>query len=131
MVKNIIWIIDDDFIYQTIVKKIIQKTDVFSAHSSFSNGKEAFNTLKNTLEEDSIYLPDIILLDINMPVMDGWEFMEEIIKIKAAINNQIKIYIVSSSIAVEDKDKSKKYKDIAGYIPKPITVKDLLDIASR
>lgn len=130
MKKNIIWIVDDDFIYQTIVKKIIQKTDVFSAHSSFSNGKEAINTLKNTLEENKLYLPDIILLDINMPVMDGWEFMEEIKKIDYNINNQIKIYIVSSSIAIEDKNKSKSYTDIVGYIPKPITVKDLLAIVS-
>lgn len=131
MDKNIIWIVDDDFIYQTITKKLIQKTGVFSAHSSFSNGKEAITTLKNTLEEDSLYLPDIILLDINMPIMDGWEFMEEIKKIKPEINNQIKIFIVSSSIALEDKNKSKTYSDIIGYIPKPITVNNLLTIVSK
>jgi len=63
--------------------------------------------------------------------MDGWEFMEEIKKMKSRINNQIKIYIVSSSIAIEDKNKSKTYSDIVGYIPKPISVNDLMTIISN
>ena len=105
--KKIIWVIDDDIIYQTIINKLIQKSGVFSANSSFMNGKEAITTLINTLEKDNNCLPDIILLDINMPVMDGWEFMEEIKKIKSKIDKHIQIYIVSSSIAVEDRNKSK------------------------
>jgi CheY-like chemotaxis protein len=130
MNKKIIWVVDDDAIYQTIINKLIQKSGVFSTHSSFMNGKEAIITLKNTLEVDSNNLPDIILLDINMPVMDGWEFMEEIKKIKSKINKHILIYIVSSSIAIEDKNKSKTFPDIIGYIPKPITVNDLLSIVA-
>jgi CheY-like chemotaxis protein len=130
MKKKIIWVIDDDIIYQTIIHKLIKKAGVFSAHSSFMNGKEAINTLKNTLGEND-FLPDIILLDINMPVMDGWEFMEEIKMIKAKINKQIIIYIVSSSIALEDKNKSKTFPDIFGYIPKPISANDLIAIVSN
>jgi CheY-like chemotaxis protein len=130
MRKKIIWVVDDDVIYQTIIKKLITKAGVFSAHSSFMNGKEAINTLTNTIEE-SEYLPDIILLDINMPVMDGWEFMEEIKMIKSKISKKIIIYIVSSSIAVEDKNKSKTFIDIIGYIPKPISVDDLISIVSN
>jgi len=128
--KKIIWVIDDDIIYQTIINKLIQKTEVFSKHSSFMNGKEAIITLNNTLEKDDNCLPDIILLDINMPVMDGWEFMEEIKRIKSKINKHILIYIVSSSIAIEDRDKSKTFTDIMGYIPKPISVNDLLSIVT-
>jgi len=129
--KKIIWVIDDDIIYQIIINKLIQKSGVFSTHSSFLNGKEAIITLNNTLEKDDNSLPDIILLDINMPVMDGWEFMEEIKRIKSKINKHIQIYIVSSSIAVEDRNKSKTYTDIMGYIPKPITVNDLIAIVSN
>ncbi len=131
MKKEIIWIIDDDPIYQTIIHKLIQKAGVFSSHSSFTNGKEAIITLKNTLEDDANCLPDVILLDINMPVMDGWEFMEEIKMIKAKINKQIIIYIVSSSIAIEDRNKSKTFTDIMGYIPKPISINDLIAIVSK
>ena len=130
MKKKIIWIIDDDPIYQTIINKLIQKSGVFSEHSSFTNGKEAITTLNNTLEVHTDSLPDIILLDINMPVMDGWEFMEEIKMIKSKIHKQI-IIIVSSSIALEDKNKSKTFSDIIGYIPKPISVDDLLGIVAK
>jgi CheY-like chemotaxis protein len=66
-----------------------------------------------------------------MPVMDGWEFMEEIKMIKSKISKKIIIYIVSSSIALEDKNKSKTFPDIFGYIPKPISVADLLSIFSE
>jgi CheY-like chemotaxis protein len=92
------------------------------------NGKEAITTLNNTLKNNDEHIPDIILLDINMPVMDGWEFMEEIKRIKSKINKQIIIYIVSSSIALEDRNKSKTFTDIIGYIPKPISVADLITI---
>ena len=65
-----------------------------------------------------------------MPVMDGWEFMEEIKKIKFKFDKRIQIYIVSSSIANEDKNKSKTFADIIGYIPKPVSVNDLLTIVA-
>ncbi|POY40861.1 response regulator [Flavobacterium alvei] len=130
MKKKIIWIIDDDAIYQKIIEKIIKKSGVISSHTSFSNGNEAINTLKNTLE-DNKQLPDIILLDINMPVMDGWEFMEEIKYLKSKIDKRIIIYMVSSSIAPEDKNKSKTFTDIYSYIPKPVSVNDLIAIVSN
>ena len=52
MNKKIIWVVDDDVIYQTIINKLIKKSGVFSAYSSFMNGKEALNTLKNTIGEN-------------------------------------------------------------------------------
>lgn len=128
MNKKTIWIIDDDKIYQKIINKLIQKSGVFSTHSTFMNGKEAIITLSKTLENNEELIPDIILLDINMPIMDGWEFMEEMKIIKSKINKQIIIYIVSSSILIEDRNKSKTFTDISGYIPKPISVEDLISI---
>lgn len=131
MKKKIIWIVDDDIIYQTIAKKLIQKAGIFVSHSSFFNGKQAINALNNALEDSSENIPDIILLDINMPVMDGWEFMEELKNITPQIDKPIFIYIVSSSIAIEDRQKSETYADILGYLPKPITVSILTAIASE
>ncbi|MFV8327716.1 response regulator transcription factor [Flavobacterium sp. ZS1P14] len=130
MTKKIIWVIDDDAIYQIIVNKIIQRSEMFSVISAFKNGKDAIEALQNSLKNIEL-LPDIVLLDINMPIMDGWEFMEEMGVLKPQINKQIIIYIVSSSIAVEDKNKSKTYPDILGYLSKPITTHDLIMIASN
>lgn len=129
MNKKVIWVVDDDEIYQIIIKKIIKKTARYSDISTFLNGNEALIALKKAVEQGEI-IPDVILLDINMPIMDGWEFMNEIISMKSKINKQIAIYIASSSIAVEDKDKAKTYEDILGYLAKPVTLDDLLTIAS-
>jgi CheY-like chemotaxis protein len=130
MRKKTIWVIDDDNIYQIIVNKIIQKSEMFSDISSFKNGKEAINAVSNSLNSKESF-PDIILLDINMPIMDGWEFMEELQILKPSINKQIIVYIVSSSIAVEDKNKAKTYPDILGYLSKPVNINDLILIASN
>ncbi|CAM4032557.1 response regulator [Flavobacterium sinopsychrotolerans] len=130
MTKKIIWVIDDDAIYQIIVNKIIQRSEMFSAVSSFKNGRIAIDALQETLDKDTA-LPDIILLDINMPIMDGWEFMEEMALMKSKFNKQITVYIVSSSISIEDKNRSKTYADILGYLSKPVTINDLVLIASN
>lgn len=129
MTKKSIWVIDDDVIYQIIINKIIQRSEMFSSTSSFKNGKEAIDNLNDSLKNNSD-LPDIILLDINMPIMDGWEFMEEMGLIKPKLKKDIIVYIVSSSIAIEDKNRSKTYANILGYLSKPVTVNDLVLIAS-
>lgn len=125
-----IWVIDDDIIYKTIMKKIILKSEIFTSTITFSNGKEAINALKNAIENKED-LPEIILLDIEMPVMDGWGFMSEMAVLKPKFQTKILIYISSSSIAVEDKLKAKNNPDIQGYMSKPISLDDLKLIASN
>lgn len=130
MTKKNIWVIDDDPIYQILINKIIEKSEMFSNVSSFKNGKHAIEALNDPMN-GIVNLPDFILLDINMPVMNGWEFMEAFGLLKPVIGKQITVYIVSSSIAAEDKNKSKTYPDILGYLSKPVSINDLLLIASN
>lgn len=130
MNQKTIWVIDDDPIYQIIVNKIIKKSELFLSVSNFKNGKEAIEGLKDALD-DKVVFPNVILLDINMPIMDGWEFMEELVLLKSRINEPIQIYIVSSSIALEDKNKAKIYPEIIAYLSKPINNNDLILIAAN
>lgn len=130
MIQRTIWVIDDDIIYKTIMKKIIQKSEKFSNTFTFSNGEEAINALKN-LHKNNEALPDIILLDIDMPIMDGWGFMVEMALLKPLLQSQISIYISSSSIAIEDKLRAKNNPHILGYMSKPISLEDLILIASH
>ncbi|AWG22396.1 response regulator [Flavobacterium faecale] len=128
--KKTIWLIDDDPIYQIIMKKIIHKSDLFSTISSFANGKSAIEALKVAIEENNPSLPEIILLDIEMPIMDGWGFMQEIALMDKSKLESVLIYISSSSIAVEDKEKAKCNSSILGYMSKPVKLEDLIAIAT-
>lgn len=130
MTSKTIWVVDDDPIYQIIVNKIIKKSELFLSVFSFKNGKNAIDAIKNALDNKEVF-PNVILLDINMPIMDGWEFMEEMVLLKDKINQPLQIYIVSSSIALEDKIKAKNYTEIVAYLSKPINPNDLILIAAN
>ncbi|HEU4496797.1 MAG TPA: response regulator [Flavobacterium sp.] len=125
MREKIICIIDDDPIYQIITQKIIGKTKIAKKIVSYQNGFEAIENIKLLPSEE---LPDIILLDIDMPVTDGWEFMEAFGQLQLE-EKKITVYIVSSSIAATDKEKARTFKGIAGYLTKPIMLEDILKIA--
>ncbi|ETN96545.1 response regulator [Zhouia amylolytica AD3] len=91
----------------------------------FQNGEEALTNLKPiVLSGESV--PDVILLDLNMPIMDGWEFLDNFIKLEA--KRKILIYIVSSSIDPADIIKAKSYKGLNNFIVKPITREVLSEI---
>lgn len=118
--KKTICIIDDDEIYQFTAKSVIESTGVAKAILSFHDGEEAIEyfQLHNT-EKD--LLPDLVLLDINMPYLDGWGFLEEYIKIVPIIEKKITIYIISSSVDEVDLQKAEQLSEVSGYVIKPIT----------
>ncbi|MBY0427227.1 MAG: response regulator, partial [Cytophagales bacterium] len=76
-------------------------------------------------------LPNVILLDINMPEMDGWQFIEEFRTLKAMSGHKTAIYISSSSISAEDTAKAESYEEISSYLIKPIEPKTLLNIVQK
>jgi CheY-like chemotaxis protein len=130
MTNKLIWLVDDDPIYHIIMKRVINKSGLSSQVTSFQNGKDAIASLKNSINEN-LDFPHLILLDIEMPVLDGWGFMDEWTNLKQQLPTNIQIYISSSSIAIEDKTKAKNNPDILGYMSKPISIEDLLLIANK
>lgn len=118
-------IIDDDKIYVNLVKKIIEIKKLSENLLIYKNGKEALDYFKKTMSsvthED--LLPDIIFLDLNMPVMDGWEFLNEFLKIKNNLNKKITLYVVSSSIDPRDLERVKAFNMVTDYLIKPIELK--------
>ena len=114
-----ICLIDDDRIYQFTAKRILESTGLSKEILVFQNGEEAVIYLqKNSKEEDR--LPDIIFLDINMPVMDGWQFLEAFQEFSEELIKPVTIYMVSSSVDEYDIRKSKEYKLVSDYVIKPL-----------
>lgn len=125
-----ILIIDDDQINNFLFSRIIKLSDIsHNIHTELS-AKVALRSILQNIET-SHKLPDIIFLDINMPVMNGWEFLEEYQKIPKSVRKNIKLYMLSSSVCLEDINKSKEYADVVDYISKPLTKEILFKIHAQ
>ncbi|MDT0648619.1 response regulator [Autumnicola edwardsiae] len=125
-------IIDDDKIYVNLVKKIIEIKQLSENLLIYKNGKEALDYFKyilNGMTEDR--LPEIIFLDLNMPVMDGWEFLNEFVKIKNNFKKKVTLYVVSSSIDPRDLERAKSINMVTDYLIKPIELKKFEKIFGR
>lgn len=119
-------IIDDDEIYLFSIKKVIEVNKLSEKVLEFRNGQEALDFFSTC--SDHTNLPDVILLDINMPVMNGWEFIEEFKKLKPAIDKNIMLYVVSSSVDRTDVDKARSLSNVHDYLIKPMTASQLKSI---
>lgn len=123
--SKVICIIDDDPIYQFLINKIIGNSEANHEVLFFKNGKEALDYFTLDLNKN---LPEIILLDLEMPVMDGWDFLKEIDKLQI---EKPDIYIVSSSISHEDREKVKAFPKIKGHFSKPINSDKIEEITKK
>jgi len=122
---DIACIIDDDPIFIFGVKKIMEIIGFCNSILVFKNGKEALNSLKAIILAKE-KLPDIILLDLNMPILDGWQFLEEFVKVPC--KKKIMIYIASSSVDPEDVLRAKSYEVVSDYIVKPVSIERLKEV---
>jgi CheY-like chemotaxis protein len=127
-----ILLIDDDFTTNYLHKKIISKAEFDSPIEVANNGKEgidkllAFNETIN--ENDAIVL---IFLDLNMPVVDGWQFLDLYEEIKPQLNYKSNLFIISSSINPDDEERAKRNSLVNDYIPKLLTVDTLVKLKSN
>jgi CheY-like chemotaxis protein len=122
MKNKITYIIDDDQLSVKLVSMLIIKNEFCETINPFFSPQIALDELKKNCRENK-NLPDAILLDLNMPVMDGWQFLDEFNDL--SIKKEIPIFIITSSIDPVDIEMSKKYKMVKSYIMKPINAEKL------
>ncbi|SFU49572.1 Response regulator receiver domain-containing protein [Pustulibacterium marinum] len=125
---NLACIIDDDPIFIFGTKRIMKLSNFCNDYLVFNNGRQALNELQELIKTQQD-LPEVILLDLNMPIMDGWQFLDEITKTE--ITQRVTIFIVTSSIDPEDTKKAKTYSQISNYIVKPVTSKNLQKLLTQ
>lgn len=125
-----IYIVDDDRIYHYTTKVLINRLlpEVGIAH--FYDGKPCIIELEQHAERDEPG-PDITFLDINMPDLNGWQFLEQFQTFKHKFSVPPVIYIVSSSIDPGDMNKAKTFPEVTGYLTKPLNVEMITDIFNK
>lgn len=119
-------LIDDSYVDNLINSKIIQSLHFADEVKIINSPFEAINYLKDAAQTGQ--LPDIIFLDIRMPAMNGFEFMNKLEPIKHLLPSNLKIYMLSSSLDPSDLKKVKENNLVTNFIGKPLTARALEEI---
>jgi len=123
---NII-LIDDDTMFNYLHKKNFAKHGYFPQLNEFINARDALQFIATCPSPE----PVIVLLDINMPGMDGWAFLDELQQMEERIIQKYKVIMLSSSVSAADVTRATAYKIVYGYLFKPLQMEMLRDILSR
>lgn len=116
-------IIDDDPLQLRIAELLLKKSEAFNS-TSYSNAGLALEYLTIN-QQDASSLPDVIFIDLNMPKLDGWGFLNKFGELLPGLCKAIRVFIVTSSIDAADYNRSNEYSYVNGFISKPITPEKL------
>ena len=124
-------IVDDDrsnnFLCEYAIRVLLPESRV----ELFENPEEALKAIKNTYSGSDRNNRVVLFLDINMPRLSGWEFLENFKEFREQLGVQFDIYMLSSSISKSDRDRVDANKDISGFLSKPLIVKELRILLSK
>jgi response regulator RpfG family c-di-GMP phosphodiesterase len=121
-------LVDDDEINNFISIKLIKKALLNTEIMACLNGKFAIDQLLEIQRKDPSKLPDYILLDINMPIMNGWEFLDEYKRLNIDPEGKSKVFIISSSVFSNDINKARSYPLVKDFISKPLNVDKIVEL---
>jgi len=115
-------VIDDDKLYVSLITMLIKKNHFAEEILVFQNGQEALKYFEENIDNQNEQLPEVILLDLNMPIMNGWEFLEAIQPyVKGLLKRNVKLNVVSSTINPDEVDRAEKHGIVHHFINKPIS----------
>ncbi|WP_293301383.1 response regulator [Pedobacter sp. UBA4863] len=121
-------VIDDDDINIFIISKIVEKTGYPVEICAKHNGQLAIDYIKDLVANNQP-LPQLTLIDINMPILNGWEFIEAYEAMQLNAKNDM--YMLSSSVYENDIEKAKGYQSVKGFISKPLSIDRLKELLAE
>jgi CheY-like chemotaxis protein len=124
---NCILLVDDNPADNFIHSRVIKNAEITENIAVVENGQQALDYLLNS---ENIQ-PDLIFLDINMPIMDGWEFIDEYLKLGLSKEKQIIIAMLTTSFNPSDKERADKRPEILYFASKPLKTEILLEVARK
>jgi CheY-like chemotaxis protein len=123
--------VDDDSITIMLSKMVLTRAAYAKEIATAQNGEEALLYLDNLIAANTSIIPGLIFLDLNMPIMGGWEFLDAFSEAKyREAFPDCKVIVLSSTIDPKDIEKSKSYAMVLDFMPKPIS-KELLEAVSQ
>lgn len=125
---KIVWLIDDDEVANYIHEKIIKSQQFTEKVVVFITIDEALAALQLAAQDIGISFPDIIFLDMEMPGLDGWDFIEAFQLLPASVKEKCQLYMLSSSVDESDIERAGRFKDICCFISKPLSAEALQEI---
>lgn len=125
-----IFLVDDDKLCNAINKRVLLKQLSVAEINVYENAPSALNVLKDIAASKTAEFPDLVFLDLDMPMMDGWQFLKEFEGLPEEVLEKCKVIILTSSIDPVEAQKSKEFKTVHSFISKPLTQQKILDLVS-
>lgn len=121
------YLIDDDDLALYLTEHLLRVEGFSNCICTFQSAQEALDNLVGKKQR----VPQVVFLDLNMPLMDGWQFLDALAPYQEALRGTCHIYILTSSLALLDLEKSKQYELVAGLIHKPLDRGEIRAIQSQ
>lgn len=119
-----VWLIDDDELSNFLNEAILNTQQFAQSIVTFTSIDDALNSLNLTVRQEMDF-PDVILLDMEMPGLDGWDFLEKFSEVPKEVKGKCRLFMLSSSLSEADGSRARQHEDVCNFIVKPLTIKEV------